>query len=261
MPRFNNIRAIASLAIKELYRRKDFYVLFILTAAIVLAFASITFFNDDRIIRYLKEICLNLIWLASLVIAITTAARQLPAERESRTIFPLLAKPVTRTEVILGKFFGCWAACGIALIALYLFFGAVAASREETWPILNYMQAMGLHWLMLGIVISMTLLGSLVTAAVSSNVTICLLATFGILFLGRHLNKIAFQQPEPVHSIIYGIYYLIPHLEFYDLRNLIVHNWPLVGWAPCFLAVGYALIYITLFLVWACRRFQRAPLE
>ena len=42
----------------------------------------------------------------SLVIAIGTAARQIPAERENRTIFPLLAKPVSRWQVILGKFFG-----------------------------------------------------------------------------------------------------------------------------------------------------------
>ena len=32
------------------------------------------------------------------MIALTAAARQIPAERESRTIFPLLAKPVTRLK-------------------------------------------------------------------------------------------------------------------------------------------------------------------
>ena len=62
--------------------------------------------------RYLKDVCLLLIWISSLVIAITTTARQIPAERESRTIFPLLAKPVRRGELIVGKFLGCWLACG-----------------------------------------------------------------------------------------------------------------------------------------------------
>ena len=53
--------------------------------------------------------------------AVGTTARQIPAERENRTIFPLLAKPVTRAQVVAGKFLGCWLACGMALVVFYLF--------------------------------------------------------------------------------------------------------------------------------------------
>src|SRR6476620_739993 len=102
----NNMIALTGVVIKELYRRKDFYVLFVLTALITLIMGSVSFFNDPKIARYLKEIVLLLIWIAALVIAITTTARQIPAERENRTIFPLLAKPVSRGQVITGKFFG-----------------------------------------------------------------------------------------------------------------------------------------------------------
>ena len=105
----NNILAVAGVVIKELYRRKDFYVLFILTVLICLVMASVNFFHDSHIIRYLKEICLLFIWICSLVIAITTTARQIPSERENRTLFPLLAKPLSRTQLLLGKFLGCWA--------------------------------------------------------------------------------------------------------------------------------------------------------
>src|SRR5580698_1212254 len=112
----NNVLAVAGVVIKEMYRRKDFYVLFVMTALITIILGSVRFFNDDRIVRYLKDACLLLIWISSLVIAITTAARQIPAERESRTIFPLLAKPIGRAQLIVGKFFGCWLACGLALV-------------------------------------------------------------------------------------------------------------------------------------------------
>src|SRR6266404_5614971 len=63
-----NSRAIATLVVKELFRRKDFYALFILTALITLILGSVNFFNEGNIVRYLKEICLFLIWTASLVI-------------------------------------------------------------------------------------------------------------------------------------------------------------------------------------------------
>ena len=121
----------AGVVIKELYRRKDFYVLFIVTILICLVMASVNIFNDAKIVRYLKEICLLLVWISSLVIAITTTARQIPAERENRTLLPLLAKPLTRTQLIFGKFLGCWLACGLTLLCFYIFFGALAASREH----------------------------------------------------------------------------------------------------------------------------------
>ncbi len=77
--RFHRINAIAGVVIRELARRKDFYVLFILTAAVTLLAGSASFFNDDRIVRYLKELCLLFIWVSSLVIAITIAALQVPS--------------------------------------------------------------------------------------------------------------------------------------------------------------------------------------
>src|SRR2546422_11184484 len=128
------IFALSSVVIKEIYRRKDFYVLFVLTALITLLMASINFFNEPNIARYLKDICLLLIWISALVIAIATTARQIPAERENRTIFPLLAKPVTRAQVIAGKFLGCWLASGIVLLVFYIFFGVISGSAELHWP-------------------------------------------------------------------------------------------------------------------------------
>ena len=254
----NNIFAVAGIVVKELYRRKDFYVLFILTIVICLIMASVNIFNDNQIIRYLKELCLLLIWVSSLVIAITTTARQIPAEREQRTLLPLLAKPLSRSQLIFGKFLGCWLACGLVLICFYVFFGALAASREHAWPLLNYFQAAFLHWVMLGVVIALTLLGSLVFAAPSSNSTICFVIVMAILCVGRYLDAIALSRPEPVRSLVWSVYYAIPHLEWdFEMRNLIVHDWPLIEWRFVAFDALYLLAYAAVFLVAACLVFRR----
>ena len=257
----NTVIALTGVVIKELYRRKDFYVLFVLTAVITLLMGSVSFFHDAKIVRYVKEIALLLIWISALVIAIATTARQIPAERENRTIFPLLAKPVTRGQVILGKFAGCWLACGLALIVFYVFFAIISGSREHHWPLLNFLQALWLQWVMLGIVVALVLLGSVVFAAPSSNSTICFILVLGILLLGRHLNQVALQQPEPLSSIIYGLYYLIPHLEWYDVRDLIIYDQGLIGWVDCALATLYGGIYMALLLFGAWLVFRRKALN
>ncbi len=257
----NTIWALAGVVIKELYRRKDFYVLFVLTALITLAAGSVQFFHDDHIVRYIKDLCLLLIWVSALLITIATAARQIPAERESRTIFPLLAKPVTRAQVILGKFAGCWLASGLTLVVFYFFFAVVTGSREQSWPVLSYLQAMGLQWVMLGVVTAMTLLGSVVFTAASSTVTILFIIVAGILFLGRHLNTIALHHAEPLRSLIYTVYFLIPHLELFDVRERLVNDWGLVSWPVCGLAVLYAAAYTALFLLLTWLGFRRKSLN
>jgi len=257
-----NIFAVAGVVIKELYRRKDFYVLFILTVLICLVMASVNVFNDKQIVRYLKELCLLLIWISSLVIAITTTARQIPAEREQRTLLPLLAKPLTRTQLIFGKFLGCWLACGLVLICFYTFFGALAGSRDHAWPLLNYFQAALLHWIMLGVVVAMALLGSLVFAAPSSNSTICFVIIMTMLTVGRYLDAVALAQSEPLRSVIYAFYFAVPHLEIpFEMRNLIVHDWPLISWNFVALGVLYLLAYAAAFLVAACLVFRRKPVN
>ena len=257
----NSIFAVAGVVIKEMYRRKDFYVLLILTVLITGMMASVKFFNDDKIVRYLKEICLLLIWISSLVIAIGTAARQLPAEKENRTIFPLLAKPISRAQVVVGKFLGCWLACGIALECFYFFFGCLSESREHHWHLVNYFQAATLHWFMLGVLIAFVVLGSLIFAAPSSNATITLVLTLGILLVGRYLNRVAVGLAEPGCSLVYAIYYGIPHLELFDVRDLLIHNWPPIAWKYYGLAAVYALGYSAVLLLGACLLFRRKALN
>jgi len=306
----NTVAAIAGVVIKELYRRKDFYVLLVLTGVITALLGSINFFNDSNIVRYLKEICLLLIWISSLVICITTAARQIPAERESRTIFPLLAKPVTRWQVVVGKFLGCWIACGIALVMFYLFFAIVSEARGRSVagakphpkssvastqavakieaaasvghdkhdhhghddhdedaaatsgsPLANYFQALWLHWMMLGVVTAMVLFGSVVFTAPSSNATICFIGVLGILYLGAHLHKVALRLTEPSQSILSTIYFLIPHLEWYDIRDRVIYDQPAIAWGLCGLASLYALQYVLVFLVLAWLTFRRKALS
>jgi ABC-type transport system involved in multi-copper enzyme maturation permease subunit len=212
-------------------------------------------------VRHLKEICLLLIWISALVIAITTTARQIPAERENRTLLPLLAKPVTRGQVILGKFAGCWLACGFALVVFYVFFGAVSGSREHTLPLLQYVQALWLQWAMLGIVVALALCGSVVFTAPSSNSTICFIAVAAILLLGGHLNHVALDLPEPRRTLLYTLYFLIPHLEWYDVRDLVIYNQHLVGWTACGLATLYAAVYAALLLYAAWLVFRRQALN
>ena len=64
----------------------------------------------------------------SWILTIGLASRQLPTEERAGTVFPLLAKPVTRMELIVGKWAGCWVASLCATAVFYLVTLVVLAS-------------------------------------------------------------------------------------------------------------------------------------
>lgn len=244
----NKVWAIARIVWLEMLRRKDAYVVFLLATVLTVLAASVNFFNDDQIVRYLREVSLALVWIGSLVLAVISIARQLPNEHANKTIQPLLAKPVSRRQLLFGKFFGCWLANGVALVILYALFIAAGSWKGGHISFLACAQAFLLHWLLLAIVISGALLGSVIFAAPSSNTVITLITTGGLLFLAEHLNKIALRMEEPASTIIYCIYYLVPHLEWYDVRLLIIHNWPPIPFTAIPIAVAYAAFYTGVFV-------------
>ncbi|MGC8886999.1 MAG: ABC transporter permease subunit [Verrucomicrobiia bacterium] len=259
--KLNNVRALSRVSILEMYRRKDFYVVLILTVLLTLALGSMNFFNEANITGYVKEICLLLIWVFALVIAVTSAARQIPSEVDSRTIFPLLAKPVTRSEVLIGKALGCWLATGAALLVFYFIFGLLTAAREHSLNLPLLIQALISHWIMIGVVISMAFLGSVVFAAPSSNTTICFVVIVAIMILGRHLHKLALGMSEPMRTIVELLYFSIPHIELFDLRDLLVHNYPPAPWGKYFVLLIYGVAYSAIFIGAGCVVFNHKRLR
>jgi hypothetical protein len=61
-------------------------------------------------------------------------------------------------------------------------------------------------------------------------------------------------------TIVYAIYYLIPHLEWYDLRELVVHDWGPINWLPWLGATLYGLLYSGFLLAATWLAFRRRSL-
>lgn len=236
------VLAIARAMLKELIRKKDLYVLVILMLALLGFLFYQDFFGIENISRYIKDIGYSLVTLFSFIIAVTFMARQIPQEIESRTIYPLLAKPVTRYSVILGKFAGGAIVSTGAFSVFYgifVFFCSMAGGPLDTALLLQgYM--MGLLFLVLVNALVMLFSTFLTTSA---NVTLTFLLYIIIGGSSGQLRNMALFS-EGASSFLYGtLYYLIPHFEFFDLRVRIAHSWDaLPGWVVAAVSL-YTFIY------------------
>ena len=250
------IRALAFVSVLELYRRKDLIVVVVLSQVILLPFLFVTPFGVSGAGRYVNELALLLVWLFSAAIGLGVSARLFPPEFESRTIYPLLAKPVGRGTILLGKYAGALAASLSALAVFYLAYGLLVGVRQGVWFPLTLLQAFVLHVGFLVVVTALGVLGSLLLTP-SANLTLCGLVTVGMLAFGQRLPELAAAQPRPGKWVLEALHWVGPHLEFFDLRQRLVHGWPGVGWGVCAAALAYALGYAAVCLAlagWAFRR-------
>lgn len=256
--RLRTVWNVARLLLLELYRRRDVYVALILAVLVVVPLASVNIFGTEGVVRYLSELSLVLIWVVSVVVGISMASRQVPRELETRTVLPLLAKPVRRSDVLVGKFLGAGMATASAVLLFYLFFVGLALLKGlALGP--TFLQGVFMHVVFCFFLSSVAMLFSVLFTA-SATVTLASVLTIGMLVFGARLPHLAEQSGGAAAWALRAVHLLAPHFEFFDLRMRIVHGWPPAEWWAAGLAVLYAIVYSALALTVACAVFRRKAL-
>ncbi|MCF7854975.1 MAG: ABC transporter permease [Candidatus Pacebacteria bacterium] len=256
---YRKVTAVAAASILELFRRKDVYVALILAAAIIFPLTTVALFGVEGVVRYLREIALMLMWLFSIVLTITTAARQFPGEIQRRTILPLLSKPVRRSEVVLGKFVGATSASSLALVLFYVCYAILVGGRTGSWISWVLVQAFILHVCFLALVTALTLLGSMILTP-SANITCCTLVVVSMLLFGQQLPEFAGNASTGVNGLVWVVHAVAPHFEFYDLRIRLVHEWGIMPLGIALGIVAYTVVYAAVLLSATVYAFKRKRL-
>src|ERR1051326_3858581 len=116
--RLVHIQVLTSSTLVETVRRKDLYVVWMLAVFGLITGRVLGSMADRGAETLLRDLSLTVVNFLSMAICIWLAARQVPEELSRRTLFPLLARPVRRFDVLLGKFLAVWLlSCG-ALVVL-----------------------------------------------------------------------------------------------------------------------------------------------
>lgn len=250
------ISALARLSLLDLYRRKDLAVVFILGAVILTPIAFFSPFGVSGASRQMSEVALLLIWFFSFCIAIPVANRLIRPEIESRTLMPLLAKPVSRGVVIAGKFCGAAVASLSALLIFYIAYAVIVGLKGGGWFHEVVIQAFLLHAAAVVLLTAMTLFGSLVLSP-SANLSISPLVAVSMLLWGGRLTEIAANQSPPVRALLAAANWLAPHFDFFDMRLRAVHGWDPVSWSVAAVIILYAAVYSLIFIFLAVAVFRR----
>ncbi len=256
----NRIATLAFVVWLEMIRRKDLYVLLILLGVLLFVLLSLNVFGLGGVVRYATDVGLLFAWLFSIILTVSAAARQLPQEESKRTIYPLLARPVTRGEVLLGKWLGAWTAAVAATFVFYALVVGVVFLRGGTMHPVTLAQGFILHMAALAVLGAAAMLFSTrMNFDAAAACTYILVAACFIL--APRVPEMLVYQSGAAGAVLFALYYALPHLELFDLRMRMVHDWGPIPLSVWLTVLAYGLVWSALLLAAAWLAYRRKPLR
>ena len=123
---------IARITFLEAIRQRFFAFLLVLSAAMVVSSVSFRFMDFGHSeLKFVADFAFGGMFLFGSVLALVMTAQLFFAEIDNRTALTLLAKPLSRTEFLLGKFVGTWAVLGVFVFSLAFLQGIILWSRAQ----------------------------------------------------------------------------------------------------------------------------------
>ena len=255
-----NVLAVAGVVLRCWIRRKEGYILALLLAGVQYSIAAMDVLAGGSSL-YLYDVGLLLTWFLGWVIAIHVGASELPGEESRGTVFLLLAKPLSRAELIVGKWLGAWAAVVICTLAFHIvaLLSALAAGVHP--PAAAWAEMCLLHLVSLAVLSAMAIAMSTRLnrdAAVSLTVT----AALAIYLIVPGIPKLAHYAVGWRSGMLELLYDLLPHLELFDLRRRVLHGYGPISANVLLTLVAYSAVWtgVLLMVAWLAyrnRRFQR----
>lgn len=236
------IWTIAFNTVREAIRNKLLYTLLFFAVAVItvaVLIASLSYVEGDRIIQ---DIGLAAIRLFSVGIAIFVGIGLIHGEVERRTIYTILSKSVSRTEFLVGKFFGLLLTVWLQLFFMSAAFAMVVISSGSSISSVHA-AAIFMTGMELMIVVAVaTLFSSFSTPMLAALFT---LGIWSVGHLTRDMRALGQQADlEWVKRAAEWIYRVLPDLESFNLTIQAAHGLaisPEEIWLPMIYAIGYAI--------------------
>lgn len=234
--------SIAFLSIIETMRRKEFYVILILILGLAVWMAVLDTSMPGSG-RFAKQIVMQVVWLVSIALAVTLSARQIPTDLDQKTVYVLMSRPISRTQYVIGRILGaaftsilCFTSLFLVLILMMLLKGIPGISDPTLWE--SYILQIAAILMICSITVFFSVVGTSAGAVTLMFLIYAVMRYWGYVVPA----KIAVMMPL-LKIPVWFIYLLMPHFEFMDISQRVVHS---LGVLPSKIFLGvvfYAGVY------------------
>lgn len=237
---------IANNVFWEVIRDKILYLIglfALLMVAAVRLIPELSVGTEDKIIL---DMGLAAISFLGLIVTVFLGTGLVNKEIEKRTVYILVAKPLSRSELIVGKHLGLSAVLGVLLAAMTLIYGLILSLNGISYPLGSILVAVIFVFIELSLLTALAIL-----FGVFSSSLLATLFTFGIYLMGnlsRDLVQLGKLTDNPgIKKLMMGLYVVLPDLSRLNLKNDAVYGL-LPNITTLVTNFSYALLYTMLVL-------------
>lgn len=260
---------IAFITFKEGTRNRTFYGISLLAFLMMGA----AFFISGMIMRDVGKVAVDMalstVSFAGLLLVLFVGIDLMAKDLDKRTIYMVLARPISRQQYIVGKFLGISLLIATTVCILSLF-GAVSIFLVK-WAIPGYFPRFSWGPVLLAeafIAMSLMLISALsvLFASFSSSSFITLILTTSSYIIGQSMSTVKSLVENPQTAginvspitvkLVQTAYYLFPNLSLFDIKTQAAHGLAIpmtyIFWTIC-----YGIVYICLVIVFAAFLFRK----
>ncbi len=246
------ILPIALVTVREALRRKLQVNLLVFGLVLVLASIAVSMLTLGEQRRIVLDLGLTSMEAIGTLIAVFLGASLVAGDIERRVIYPVVAKPVSRTEYLLGRYAGLAATLllNLAVMAVVLALAVALVYSRYPFPLVPVL------WAVVSIGVQLLVIAA-VAVLFSSFTTSTLAAIFALALTlaGRLSNDLVTLMRGTNATLSKVLWYLLPNLGALSLNEVALYGRPVD--ASALVAGGYGILYAAAALALASLVFER----
>ncbi len=260
---------IAFITFKEGVRNRALYGILLLALLLLM----VNFLISDMIMQEVGKVsvdfALSAVSLSGLLLVLFVGINLISKDLDKRTIYMVLSRPVSRSQYIVGKFFGMVllivttvAMLSVFAVSSVLVIKSMNADYFHRFSLPLIFQAVFFTMLMLILLCAVSFLFSSFT----STSFITLVLTVIVYIIGQSLTdvKALVEAPQIVGikvspvtvKVVQAAYYIFPNLSFFDIKSQAAHGISL-PLASSMWIILYGVIYASLCITAAALIFRK----
>ncbi|MEM6253140.1 MAG: ABC transporter permease [Cyanobacteria bacterium P01_D01_bin.156] len=257
MPNLSRIVVVARNVFLEVIRDRILYLAGLFAIIMVLAAVMIPQVAAGTENKILLDLGLAAINIFTLVVVIFVGTGLVNKEIEKKTVLVLIAKPVGRFEIILGKHLGLAAVIGLLMLVQTGIFITILTAQGLEFPAGSMLVAIAFMYLEMLLIIAVTIMFGVFTSSLLA--TLLSFGTYLVGHLSTDLIKLGqLAESEGLQRTVEAMYLVLPDLERLNLKNEAVYGAALFPEPSVLLwNVAYGILYTALLLVIAGNIFAR----
>jgi len=219
----SRVVAIAHNVFRETIRDRILYLVMVFAVAMLGAAVLIPQVANQAHNKIIADLGLAAIHFFGLIVAIFVGTGLVNKEIEKRTVYVLIAKPMSRAEFIVGKHLGLSALLSVLVLLMTVVFLLSLLLVQAPISLLAILWATVFTFLELVLIVAAALLFGVFTSSILA--TLYTIALFLMGHASRALLQLSKLVEEAGLSKVFEVIYLIlPDLERLNLRDAAVYG-------------------------------------